>query len=208
MSARARRDRSPRAELQATVVEHRHVLEEHRCAHADSRVRRHLERRVHELETRFEELLQEWALDEELQAAWRAHLRAGAPTPAEPVEAWPLVFRGIAETGSDVEIRERADGAYDVTVDGSLVERIEAALDFAGTTARREFDLDGTVFHETFVASGPALEALDDFVAEGLSEPPWPAAPELIADGLVDSHFGLTPRGHRALAQSSVQRTG
>ncbi len=190
-----------RDELEAIVSEHRHLLEEHRRAHADGTVRRHMEARLHELEQRFDQLLDEWAPDEELREAWAAHLRHGAPAPALPAPARPLVFRGRAETGSVVEIRKRTDGDYDVEVDGAVVERAQLELDFAGTEAPRIFMLDELGFQETFSASAPALEALAEFVAERSPAPPWGFAVELRADGLVDRHFSLSPRGHRALSQ-------
>lgn len=108
---------------------------------------------------------------------------------------------GRAETGSVVEIRERTDGDCDVEVDGAVVERVEAKLDFSGREAPRAFVLDGLVFQETSPASEPALEALDEFVAERAQRPPWRFAVELGADGLIDGHFGLTPRDQRALRQ-------
>ena len=196
-----------RDELEALVAEYHHLLEEHRRASAEGRVRRHMEARLHELGLRFDRLVAEWAPDEDLQAAWRTHLHKGAPAPAEPAPARPLVFRGAAETGSVVEIRDRPDGDYDVAVDGTLVERVEAELDFSGSEAPHVFSLDGVVFRETFSASGAALEALAEFVAERAPQPPWPFAAELRADGLIDRNFGLTPRGRRALAQSSTFRT-
>ena len=45
------------------------------------------------------------------------------------------------------------------------------------------------------------LLALGEFLARGES-PPWEYASELLADGLIDVHFALTPRGHRALARA------
>ena len=191
-----------RDELEAIVAEHRHLLEEHRRAHADGRVRRHMEARLHELEARFDQLLDEWAPDANLQRAWHAHLHEGAAAPQQPAARSPLVFRGVAESGSRVEIRERPDGDYDVVVDGTPLERIEAQLDFSGTAAPHSFQLDGVSFRETFAASAAALEALRDFVSEEVPEPPWPFAPELKADGLIDGHFGLTARGRRALTRS------
>lgn len=164
---------------------------------------------MRELELRFEQLLDEGAPDEELREAWRAHLHRGAPAPALPAAARPLVFRGRAETtGSVVEISKRTDGDYDVEVDGAVVERVAAELDFSGRATPRTFVLDRLVFQETFSASEPALEALDEFVAERAPQPPWRFAAELRADGLIDGHFGLTPRGHRALraAQSKARQ--
>ena len=189
-----------RDELEALVGEYRHLLQEHRRAGAESRVRRHLDTRLHELELRFAQLLDKRAPDEELRTAWQAHLHHGAPEPAQPAAKRPLVFRGRAQTNSVVEVRERADGDYDVVVDGHLVERVEGAGDFLGTAAACTFTLDGLVFREVFSVSEPALEALGEFVAEHEPHPPWRFAAELAADGLINRDFGLTPRGHRALA--------
>jgi hypothetical protein len=186
------------------VGEYRHLLAEHRRAHADGRVRRHMETRLHQLALRFEELLDEAGPGEELQDAWRAHLHRGRPAPAQPAPERPLIFRGVAETGSVVEIRERADGDFDVAVDGTLVERVKADLDFSDKEIPHVFSLDGLVFRETFSASGPALEALDEFVAGRTRQPPWRFASELRTDGLIDGHFSLTPRGHRALQKGSA----
>ena len=49
----------------------------------------------------------------------------------------------------------------------------------------------------------PVVEqlALADFLERGES-PPWEHASELLEDGLIDVHFALTPRGHRALARA------
>ena len=189
-----------RDELEVIVGEFRHLREEHRRAGVESSVRRRMEPRLHELELRFERLLHEWAPDEELQAAWRAHLHGDAPEPAQPAASRRLVFRGVAEMGSVVEIRPRADGDYDVDLDGHVVERLlgEGEADAFGKEVGA-FTLDGRVFLETFAASRPALEALGEFVAEREPHPPWPFAPELAADGLIDRDFGLTRRGHRAL---------
>ena len=53
---------------------------------------------------------------------------------------------------------------------------------------------------EIFDASPEALAALDAYRRDG-GEPSWQYASELLADGLIDVHFELTPRGRRALAQ-------
>jgi uncharacterized tellurite resistance protein B-like protein len=111
----------------------------------------------------------------------------------------PLVFRGAADSGSVVEVRERPDGDCDVAVDGVLVERVEADADFSDTEASHAFRLDGLVFRETFGVSAAALETLAEFAAGATVKPPWRFAREVRADGLIDSHFGLTARGHRAL---------
>jgi len=85
-----------------------------------------------------------------------------------------------------------------VEVDGSLIERVAADKDFAATEPVVTFRLNGQEFEELFNVSDEALQALADF----LESPPWEYASELLADGLVDVHFALTPRGHRALAST------
>jgi hypothetical protein len=191
-----------RDELEAVVREYKHLREEHRRAGSTGRVRRHMEARLRRLESRFERLLDGWSATEELRAAWRAHLHGDAPEPAEPTAPRPLVFRGRAETGSVVEIRERADGDYAVEVDGRQVERIAGGLDFSGKTAAGTFTLAGVAYRETFSVSRPALEALAAFAAGGEPRPSGPSARELLAEGLIDRHWALTPRGRRALGRA------
>ena len=189
-----------RDELEAVVGEVHHLREEHRRTHEGSGVRRRLRGRLLELEHDFERLLAEWVPDDETRAAWRAHLCEGGPVPPEPASKAALVFRGRSGAGSVAEVREAPDGSYTVEVDGSRVERIEAELDFSGTLAPHTFALDSIRFRETFSVSRPALAALRAFTAGLEPRPPWPHAAELAADGLIDRHFGLTPRGRRALA--------
>lgn len=192
-------DETPRAELEAIVAEYRHLRENQRRSRSEGRLRRRAEKRLHELELGFERLLDEWVPGGGLRDAWRLHLHRAGPAPAEPVARGALVFRGAADTGSVAEVRERPDGDCDVVVDGVLCERVEADLDFSATRAPHPFRLDRLVFRETFGASAEALAALGEFVAERAPHPPWRFAPELRADGLIDAHFGLTARGHRAL---------
>jgi hypothetical protein len=187
-------------ELEAIVERYHHLQEEHRRAGAEGSVRRHLHARLLELEEDFERLLAEWVSDESARGAWRRHLHHGAPAPAQPGEARPaLVFRGRSAAGSFVEVHERLDGDYDVSVDGSSVERIGRAPDFAAATPRLVFRLGDLEFGEVLDASAPARAALRAHVAAPAGEPPWQYATELIADGLIDRDFGLTPRGRRAL---------
>jgi hypothetical protein len=87
-------------------------------------------------------------------------------------------------------------------IDGSLVERIVAKKDFEPTQRPVRFSIDGFEFDESFAASPEALQALAAFREEG-GEPPWEHAAELRAEGLVNVHFDLTPRGRRALASFS-----
>jgi hypothetical protein len=195
-----------RDELEAIVHEVQHVREEHRRAHPQSSVRRRLGVQLLELERGFERSLAEWVPDARTKAAWRAHVYERGPEPAEPAPRARLAYRGRSETGSVAEVREAVPAGYTVEVDGCPVERIEAELDFAGTLAPHTFALGSLVFRETFSASPPALGALRTFATGGEPRPPWRHAAELAADGLIDRHFGLTPRGRRALAAGGGTR--
>jgi hypothetical protein len=113
----------------------------------------------------------------------------------------PLVFAGVAEvTGSELEIRGSRGEELEVRIDGALVERLVGEKDFAATTPGFRFRLDGIEYVETFSASAEALDALAEFLEDEQQPPPWDHARELLADGLIDVHFALTPRGRRALA--------
>ena len=113
------------------------------------------------------------------------------------------VLTGLAsDAGSEVEIRWRGDDELTVEIDGSLIERIAAAKDFSTTTPSFRFHLDGSEFAEIFAAPPEALDALAEF-AMGSASPPWEHAAELLADGLIDAHVALTPRGKRAVARPS-----
>jgi hypothetical protein len=184
-----------------TLVRHYHHLQnEHKRAAPESSVRRRIEPRLLQVRERFEQLLGEWVPEEELQHAWREHLRYRRPEPPDPPPLRPLLFRGTSDSGSVIEVRGRRGEELAVEIDGSLTERIAADKDFAALDPSFRFRLDDTEFHETFGASEAALDALADFVAEGGS-PPWEYAVELLADGLIDPHAALTPRGRRALAR-------
>jgi hypothetical protein len=191
-----------REELDALVHRYYHLRNEHERSQPESSMRRRLEDELREARERFERLLEEWVPDPDLQEAWREHIRNRGPVPAEPPAIRPLVFQGRAEvSGSTVEVR-RKDDELQVEVDGSLLERVAAEKDLSVTTPALRFRLNGTEFDETFTASPEALRALADFLDEGGS-PPWEHASELLADGLIDVHFDVTPRGRRALAQLS-----
>jgi hypothetical protein len=60
------------------------------------------------------------------------------------------------------------------------------------------FRLDGAEFREQFHVPSAALRALRVFRASG-GDPPWEYASSLLSDGLIDTNFGLTARGRRAL---------
>jgi hypothetical protein len=189
-------ERPPQDELGEIVDEYHHLQAEYRHAGAEGRVRRHLGDRLEELEQRFEGLLAYLVPDAEARAEWRGSLHHGWPSP--PPAVWPpeLLFRGVTETGSVVEIRAGAGDEAEVMVDGRLAERL------VGEITGDVIALDGHTFEETFAASPAALLALGEWVDEPAGEPPRAHAWELLGDGLIDRHFGLTPRGRRALRRS------
>jgi hypothetical protein len=189
-----------REELDALVHHYYHLRNEHERSQPESSMRRRLEDELLEVRERFERLLEEWVPNPELQEAWREHIRNRGPVPPEPPAIRPLVFQGRSEVSSSiVEVRRKGD-ELQVEVDGSLLERVAAEKDLSVTTPALRFRLNGTEFEETFNASPEALRALADFLDQGGS-PPWDCASELLADGLIDVHFDVTPRGRRALAQ-------
>jgi hypothetical protein len=196
---RAKLDAVPlREELQALVHWYHHLQNEHQSAAPESGVRRRIEDDLLDVRARFDRVLDEWVPDEALRGAWRLHLHNREPAPEEPRSVEPLVFQGVsAVSGSTVEIRGRPDDLR-VEVDGSLVERIVAGKDFAATVPPARFRLDDNTFEETVSASREALDALASFLDEG-GIPPWEHASRLLAEGLIDVHFDLTPRGRRAL---------
>jgi hypothetical protein len=188
-----------REELESLVHAYHHLQNEHKNASPESSVRRHMEDDLLQVRERFERTLSEWVPDDGLQEAWRVHLESHGPAPAGPVAIQPVAFRGVSEeSGSTVEVRRRSDDELEVWVDGSLLERIEGEKDFQVTGRPVRFRVDNFEFRETFAASPEALAALRDFLEDSAS-PPWDYARELLADGLIDSHFALTPRGRRAL---------
>jgi hypothetical protein len=190
-----------REELEALARHYQHLQVEHQNASPGSSARRRLEDKLMRVRERFDRVLDEWVPDEELRDAWRAFLEHHGPEPDGPSAMEPVVFRGRSEvTGSIVEIRASGDELR-VEVDGTLVERVAAEMDFAATEPVVTYRLNGQEFEELFDVSDEALQALADFL-DGEESPPWEYASELLADGLVDVHFALSPRGRRALASA------
>jgi hypothetical protein len=188
-----------REELGALARYYHHLQREHQEARPESSVRRHIEDRLLDVRERVDRLLEEWVPEEELRNEWRAYLEHHVPEPEGPPAIDPLVFRGIGDvTGSVLEVRGNGD-EYRVFVDGALSERLFAEKDFAATGPPLTWRYDDVDYREIFDASPEALGELAAFVESGGS-PPWDYATELFADGLVDVHFALTARGHRALA--------
>jgi hypothetical protein len=191
-------DRPLREELE-TLVRHYHRLQnEHKRAAPESGIRRRLEERLLRVRERFDRVLEEWVPDEELRAEWNDHLHSRAREPHRPQALRALVYRGISEAGSTLEVHNRGD-ELELWIDGTLVERIVAKKAFEPTDKPARLSIDGFEFYESFAASSEALRALGAFREDG-GDPPWEHAAELLADGLINVHFDLTPRGRRALA--------
>jgi hypothetical protein len=192
----------PRRELlEALVRQYHHLQNEHKRFPEGSTMRRRIEERLLDVRERFDRVLDEWVAEDDLRESWRRHLHYRAAMPDGPAAIRPLVFRGTSDAGSVVEIRGGKGDDLEVVVDGSLVERVAATKDL-GRDVPSTFRVDGFEFHETFTASADALRALDAFLA-GDGSPPWEHAAELLGEGLIDTHFDLTPRGRRALATAS-----
>jgi hypothetical protein len=188
--------------LEAFARRYHHLQNEHKRARRESGIRRRIEDQLLEVRDEFDRFLVEWIPDEALQEAWRAHLENQRPEPEGPPPVIPLVFEGSSDSGAIIEIRGNPREELTVEIDGSLVERIVGVKDFASTNpSPLRFRHDSTDFTEIFGASPAALQALADFNATDDESPPWTYAPELLADGLIDVHFALTPRGRRALAR-------
>jgi hypothetical protein len=191
----------PRRETLHALARYYHQLQrEHQETPPESALRRRIGDRLLAVRERFDRMLEEWVPEEELREQWRAYLEHHAAEPSGPPAIEPLVFRGVSDdVGSVVEIRGTGDDLA-VVIDGALIERIIGAKDFSGRGPLLRFPLNDVEFRETFEVSEGALDALAAFVETKGSPPPWEHAEALLADGLIDVHFGLTPRGHRALA--------
>jgi hypothetical protein len=190
-----------REELAALARHYHHLRNEHQRASAESSVRRQLDERLLEVRERFERALEEWVPEPELRAAWLEYLKNRTAEPEGPPSIQPLAFKGVHDaSGSVAEVRGPDDDAQ-VWVDGKLVERVVARKDFTQEVSLAVFRADGMEFVELFDVSPEAREALDEY-RRSAGEPPWEYASELLADGLIDVHFELTPRGRRALARS------
>lgn len=188
-------------ELEA-LARHYHQLQvEHQNAHPESSVRRRLEDSLLEVRHRFDRSLDEWVPDEEVRGAWRAYLDHHAPRPDEPQVIDPRVFLGRAEvSGTVIEVR-RAHDVHEIWADGVLTDRVDADKDFAVTEPGLRYRWNDNDYDEIFAASDEAIAALTDFLDVSDASPPWDHASELLADGLIDVHFDLTPRGGRALGR-------
>ena len=192
-----------REELETLARRYHHLQVEHQNAGRGSGIRRRIEEQLLDVRERFDRTLEDWVPEPELREEWRRYLEHHAAEPSGPPAVSPVVFRGRAEvSGSVVEIRGRPDD-LEVRIDGALVERIVAVKDFTTTVAPHRIRLDGVWYDEIFEVSSEALGALAESLAEGTG-PPWEYARELLADGIIDAHAAVTPRGRRALAEAGL----
>jgi hypothetical protein len=187
-----------REELEALAYRYLHVHNELEQRKPGSSVRRRLEDELLTIRERFDRILEEWVQDDELRAQWREYLHTHTVEPEHPKGIDPLVFRGENDAGSVLEVRRRRD-EFLLAVDGALLERVAADEDFAGRVVPASFHVDGLEFRETFTTPPDVVRALADFLEADDVSPPWEYAPALLSDGLIDAHFGVTPRGRRAL---------
>jgi hypothetical protein len=188
-----------REELAALVHHYQHLHNDLVHEKPEGSTHRELEDKLLDVRERFDRLLDEWVPDEELREQWREYIHGRRPEPDEPAGIEPLAFQGVDEAGSVVQVRGQAD-EYQVWVDGSLQDRIAARKDLSVDTPVLHFRWDRKEIAETFNASEDALNALAAYRGEQDASPPWEYASELLADGLIDVHFDLTPRGKRAIA--------
>jgi hypothetical protein len=181
------------------VHHYQHLHNELEREKPEGSTRRELEGKLLEVRERFDSILEEWVPDEDLREQWREYIHNRRPEPDGPARIEPLVFQGVTDAGSVLQVRGQAD-EYQVWVDGSLQERIAAQKDLSVDKPVLHFRWDGKEIAETFSTSGEALTALAECRDGPDSSPPWEYASELLADGLIDIHFDLTPRGKRATA--------
>jgi hypothetical protein len=183
------------------IARHYHQLQvEHQNAQTESSVRRRIETKLLEVRERFDRVLEEWVPEEEVRAEWRAYLDHHGPQPEQPGVIDPRVFLGSSEvSGTVIDVR-RAHDAYEIWADGVLTDRVDADKDFAVSEPGLRYRWNDDDYEEIFAASDEGIRQLADFLATPDASPPWDNASELLSDGLIDVHFDLTPRGHRALA--------
>jgi hypothetical protein len=188
-----------REELAALVHHYQHLHNEVEHEKPEGSTRRELEDKLLDVRQRFDRLLDKWVLDDELREQWREYIRGRRSEPDDPAGIEPLAFEGLDDAGSVVQVRGQAD-EYQVWVDGSLQERIAARKDLSVDKPVLHFRWDRKEIAETFNASEEARNALAAYRDATDVSPPWEYASELLADGLIDVHFDLTPRGKRATA--------
>lgn len=184
--------------------EYRHFKQEHDREPVDHPTRRVLEGKIRRLGERFEQILSEWIQDEELRRQWIQYRQGDGPPPDGPSIATPPEFKGLTDAGSQVEIRPTEDGGHDILVDGRI-ESHESVPWYLDPDLIEPIEIGARTCRETFDAPPEAVQALAAFLTTPEAEPPWPWARALLADGLIDYNFSLTPRGQRRLGKHAPQ---
>ena len=186
-------------ELEQIVHEYRHLLEEHRRARPDSRVKRKLEARMARVRLRFDVQLAEAPISESDRGLWRDRLHGDVTQPAATDRVRPPLFRGRSDSGSELQLLLCRDGTLEALVNGVFVVVLDRADELTTTEPGFVFELDGARFRETFAVPQSTLAELRETLEDG-GNPRPESVRELIADGLVDRTLNLTSRGRRALA--------
>jgi hypothetical protein len=76
---------------------------------------------------------------------------------------------------------------------------VAAAKDLAEREIPLTFRIGDQEFQEIFEAPARVVAAARAYFSDPFGEPPWQHS-AVLADGLIDGTFALTPRGSRALA--------
>lgn len=181
----------PVSELGKIAREFRHLKAQRSNESPEGSWRRQHAARMDELEQSFETLVQRWVPDADEQARWHAHFHRGDEDPEEFEADEPPLFRGRSELGGVLVVRVDND-EQKLLLDGAEVARWPMRHTIAAPLR-----YDGSMFFEEFQASPAAQDALSDYLNRRVDSPPWSWARELYDDGLIDSNFGLTPRGRR-----------
>jgi hypothetical protein len=181
----------PIRELAQTAREFRHLRAEHHREGVRGGWRRRQEADLVRLERHFAALLERWVPDPDTRARWERHIHHGDAEPEVLVHD-PLLFRGRSANGSVLEIREGDGDERAVLIDGTRCDHIpkERPIDVP-------FSYGDSTFEETFDLPTEAIQALADHLGGRRVAPPWQWAPVLYEQGIIDSNFGLTGRGHR-----------
>lgn len=181
----------PVAELTTIAKEFRHLKAQRAHEGVEGSWRRRHGARMDELEQSFEALVQRWVPDPAEQARWHEHFHRGGETPLDTDPDEPPLFRGRSELGSTLEVILDND-EQKLLLDGAEVDRWTTRRSLTSPLRHGE-----SLFHELFDGSPEALQALSAYLDHRVDSPPWAWARELYDDGLIDSNFGLTPRGRR-----------
>jgi hypothetical protein len=188
----------PIEQLERIAAEFHHWSNEYKREGDEGTTRRTIEKRLEDLDNRFNSLLQHWVSVEPKRKAWQEHLHHEGPRPDDDLVRFPPVFIGESASGSELQVRPNAEGSYDIIIDGTRADRMPLEMSFPKNAP---LNLLGQEWVEIANINETALEALRNYhaSANGGGTPPWQWARVLYGDGLIDANFSLTPRGQRIL---------